>query len=117
MEYLHRKNVCELTLYLNHRTACNQHFFVPQVIHSDLATRNVLVFEGMTVKITDFGLSKNLYESSFYSRRHQQVQKNDLEERLHDKCVKVENFVFMFRIVTPRSGCLGPGWPLSPWNS
>ena len=46
-----------------------------QVIHSDLAARNILVFEGLTVKITDFGLSKNLYESSFYSRRHQQVFK------------------------------------------
>ena len=44
-----------------------------QVIHGDLAARNVLVFEGFKVKITDFGLSKNLYENSFYSRRHQQV--------------------------------------------
>lgn len=46
-----------------------------KVIHGDLAARNVLLFEGLTVKITDFGLSKNLYESSFYSRRHQKVSK------------------------------------------
>ncbi|CAG7712736.1 unnamed protein product [Allacma fusca] len=31
------------------------------VIHGDLATRNVLVFHSQVVKITDFGLSKKLY--------------------------------------------------------
>ena len=40
------------------------------MIHGDLAARNILVFDGMRVKITDFGLSKQLYGSAkLYARR------------------------------------------------
>ena len=35
-------------------------------IHRDLATRNVLVGDNCSVKLSDFGLSKNLYESAYY---------------------------------------------------
>ena len=37
-----------------------------QIVHGDLAARNVLVFDENVVKITDFGLSKQLYASSEY---------------------------------------------------
>ena len=37
-----------------------------RVVHGDLAARNVLVFTHELVKITDFGLSKQLYASSEY---------------------------------------------------
>lgn len=35
-------------------------------IHRDLATRNCLVGRDFIVKISDFGMSRNLYESSYY---------------------------------------------------
>ncbi|CAG7833276.1 unnamed protein product, partial [Allacma fusca] len=41
------------------------------VIHGDLATRNVLVFEKLVVKITDFGLSRRLYSCMNYKRKSQ----------------------------------------------
>ena len=35
-------------------------------VHRDLATRNCLVGRDYVVKITDFGMSRNLYEESYY---------------------------------------------------
>ena len=41
-----------------------------QIVHADLATRNVLLYErGETVKITDFGLSKQLYNYEKYTKK------------------------------------------------
>ncbi|XP_078657903.1 muscle, skeletal receptor tyrosine protein kinase-like isoform X8 [Branchiostoma floridae x Branchiostoma belcheri] len=35
-------------------------------VHRDLATRNCLVGEGLTVKIADFGLARQMYSSDYY---------------------------------------------------
>ncbi|CAG7718859.1 unnamed protein product, partial [Allacma fusca] len=41
------------------------------VIHGDLATRNVLIFEKHVAKITDFGLSRQLYTCASYTKQSQ----------------------------------------------
>ena len=38
-------------------------------VHRDLATRNCLVGENFQVKVSDFGMSRNLYESHYYMIR------------------------------------------------
>jgi len=43
-----------------------------QVIHGDLATRNVLIASDDTVRITDFGLSRRLYEYTQYIKTSQE---------------------------------------------
>lgn len=35
-------------------------------VHRDLATRNCLVGENFTIKIADFGMSRNLYAGDYY---------------------------------------------------
>lgn len=46
-------------------------YLVFQIVHGDLAARNVLVFEDNIVKVTDFGLSKQLYAASEYVLKRQ----------------------------------------------
>lgn len=44
-------------------------FLVQQLVHRDLAARNVLVAEGRKMKISDFGLSRDVYEEDSYVKR------------------------------------------------
>ena len=38
-------------------------------MHRDLAARNVLVGEGETCKVTDFGMARDVQEDNIYERK------------------------------------------------
>ena len=42
-----------------------------KVIHRDLAARNVLVGEGETCKVTDFGMARDVQEDNIYERKNE----------------------------------------------
>ena len=41
-----------------------------KVVHRDLATRNVLIDEEMFLKVSDFGLSRDIYSDNSYHMAH-----------------------------------------------
>lgn len=41
-----------------------------KIVHRDLATRNVLIDEEMFLKISDFGLSRDVYSDDSYHMTH-----------------------------------------------
>ena len=43
--------------------------FLSKVVHRDLAARNVLVGEGETCKVTDFGMARDVQEENIYERK------------------------------------------------
>lgn len=54
--------------------------FPPKLVHRDLAARNVLVAEGRKMKISDFGLSRDVYEEDSY------VKRSKVEPRVTNVC-------------------------------
>lgn len=57
-----------------------------QILHGDLAARNILVTADKTIKICDFGLAKQLFEYSVY------VQKQEVKYMLISQCIIVNTY-------------------------
>ena len=56
-----------ILLYLGVQIASGMHYLAShKFVHRDLATRNCLVGKDFIVKISDFGMSRSLYESAYY---------------------------------------------------
>lgn len=57
-----------------------------QIVHRDLATRNVLIDEEMFLKVCDFGLSRDIYSDSTYHMAH-------TKDRLPVRWMAIESIV------------------------
>lgn len=56
-----------------HDIACGMEYLgCKHVVHADLSTRNVLLTADKTAKITDFGLSRRLYDYTNYVKKQQE---------------------------------------------
>lgn len=79
---------------------------VQQLVHRDLAARNVLVAEGRKMKISDFGLSRDVYEEDSYVKRSKVdkiIEKSSYEVTYTDIVTQQHLSVF-FRAVYRLSG-------------
>lgn len=53
-----------------------------QLVHRDLAARNVLLADGKICKISDFGLTRDVYEDDAYLKRSRDRVPVKVEERI-----------------------------------
>lgn len=65
-EVLTREDLLSIALHVANGMEYLQNM---RFVHRDLATRNCLVGDGLTIKIADFGMSRDVYASDYYKVR------------------------------------------------
>lgn len=72
-----------------------------KVLHGDLAARNILLSDGNIVKICDFGLAKNIYDKSIYTKKSNSLLpiKWMAIESIKDRIFSTQSDVWSFGIV------------------
>ena len=64
-------------------------------VHRDLAARNCMVAEDLTVKIGDFGMTRDIYETDYYkkgNRRH--LRHKEISQRRERNLLKKKKISF-----------------------
>ena len=73
-ELLENRLTVSNLLYISVQIASGMRYLASlKYVHRDLASRNCLVGKNLTVKISDFGMSRNLYDSVYYRLRGRAV--------------------------------------------
>ena len=74
------------------------HIARSRYIHGDLAARNVLVGEKLTVKISDFGLAEDIYSRGY--RRQDQLQRIPWKWMAPERCVSSVRIISNYDMVS-----------------